>query len=239
MMPHDQGPVYLETVMGRFPVEPWNTASNLMFLAIILYWVWRVKDSIRAHRFITGAMPLLIIGWVGGTVYHATRSHNVWLFMDFVPIALLVMAVSVFFWRRQGVRWWWVPLLVFGPFVVVMTGLSFLDLPNAMRPIAGYPVLAISILLPVVRYLMQRGWVDWQLVAGTLAAFIIAVLFRTIDGRALVETLPMGTHWLWHSFGAAAVQLLVLYIWRSDLHEAGCAGDEALRPADAVAAAGD
>jgi hypothetical protein len=32
---------------------------------------------------------------------------------------------------------------------------------------------------------------------------------------------------------------LVLYIWRSDLHEAGCAGDEALRPADAVAAAGD
>jgi hypothetical protein len=55
----------------------------------------------------------------------------------------------------------------------------------------------------------------------------------------LTDTLPMGTHWLWHSFGAAAVQFLVLYIWRSDLHEAGRAQGEALRPAPAVAAAGD
>ena len=234
-MPHDQGPIYLETVMGRFPVEPWNTASNLMFLAIILYWVWRVKDDIRAHRFITGTMPVLIIGWVGGTVYHATRSHNVWLFMDFVPIALLVVAVSGFFWRRQGVTWWWVPVLVFGPFVLVMIGMSLLDLPNAMRPIAGYPVLAISILLPVLCYLIRRNWMDWKLVAGALAAFFIAVSFRTIDGRALVEILPMGTHWLWHSFGAVAVQFLVLYIWRSDLYEAGRTGDEALRPTAADA----
>lgn len=238
-MPNDQGPIYLETIMGRFPVEPWNTVSNLLFLAIILYWVWRVKDDIRAHRFITGAMPVLILGWVGGTVYHATRSHNVWLFMDFVPIALLVMAVSMFFWRRQGVSWWWVPLLVFGPFVLVMTGMSVLDMPDAMRPIAGYPTLAISILLPVVRYLMRSGWMDWPLVVGALAAFLIAVSFRTIDGRALVDTLPMGTHWLWHSFGATAVQFLVLYIWRSDLREAGRTRDEALRPSPAVAAAGD
>ena len=67
---------------------------------------------------------------------------------------------------------------------------------------------------------MRCGWVDWPLVAGALVAFLIAVSLRTIDGRALVDTLPMGTHWLWHSFGAAAVQFLVLYIWRSDLREA-------------------
>jgi hemolysin III len=236
-MPNDQGPIYLETIMGRFPVEPWNTVSNALFLAIIVYWVWRVKNDVRAHRFIVGALPVLIIGWVGGTVYHATRSHNVWLFMDFVPIALLVMAVSMYFWRRQGVSWLWVPPLVFGPFIMVMTGMSVLDMPDALRPIAGYPILAISILLPVVRYLMRRGWADWPLVVGALAAFVIAVSFRTIDGQALTEALPMGTHWLWHSFGATAVQFLVLYIWRSDLHVAGRAGDEALRPA--AAAAGD
>ena len=96
-MPLDQGPIYLETIMGRFPVEPWNTASNLLFLVIILYWAWRLKGEIRAHRFIAGAIPVLIIGWVGGTVYHATRSHNLWLFMDFVPIALLAAAVSMYF----------------------------------------------------------------------------------------------------------------------------------------------
>jgi hypothetical protein len=55
VMPLDQGPTYIETIMGRFPVEPWNTASNLLFLVIILYWVWRLKGQIRAHRFIAGA----------------------------------------------------------------------------------------------------------------------------------------------------------------------------------------
>lgn len=217
MMPNDQGPIYLETIMGRFPVEPWNTVSNFLFLAIIVYWVWRLKDDVRTHRFIAGAMPVLIVGWVGGTVYHATRSHDVWLFMDFVPIALLVMAVSMFFWRRQGVRWWWVPLLVFGPFVVVMTGMSILDMPRSMRPVAGYPTLAISILLPVAWNLVRERYADWGLVVGALAVFVAAVGFRSIDGRLLLETLPMGTHWLWHSFGAGAVHILIIYIWRSDV----------------------
>ena len=218
-MPRDQGPIYLETVMGRFPVEPWNTASNLLFLAIIVFWFVRVRGEVRHHRFIAYSLPVLVVGWVGGTIYHATRSANVWLFMDFLPIALLVMAVAIFFWRRQGVRWWWVPLLVFGPFALVMTLMSVLDMPDAMRPVAGYPVLAFSILLPVLRYLWQSGGADWRLVVGALAMFVIAVTFRSVDGRLFVAVLPMGTHWLWHSFGAAAVQFLILYIWRSDLRE--------------------
>ena len=67
---------------------------------------------------------------------------------------------------------------------------------------------------------------------------MLALCFRIADKSDLVVAyMPIGTHWLWHSFGAAAVQFLVLYIWRSDLREAGRAADEALRPA--VAAAGD
>ena len=37
-MPNDNGPIYVETLMGRFPVEPWNTYSNLLFLALIVFW---------------------------------------------------------------------------------------------------------------------------------------------------------------------------------------------------------
>ena len=223
-MPLDQGPIYLETIMGRFPVEPWNTASNLFFLAIILYWGWRLKGEIRAHRFIAGAIPVLIIGWVGGTVYHATRSHNLWLLMDFVPIALLAAAVSMYFWHRQGVNWWWALLLILGPYVFVMAGMSFLGLPDAMRPFAGYSVWAISISLPVARYLKRSDWVDWWLVAAAATSFPIALAFRTSDGRVLVETLPIGTHFLWHSFGAAAVQFLVLYVWRTDIRATAAQG---------------
>ena len=57
-MPRDQGPIYLETVMGRFPVEPWNTASNLLFLAIIVFWYVRVRGEVRNHRFIAYSVEL-------------------------------------------------------------------------------------------------------------------------------------------------------------------------------------
>jgi len=216
-MPGDSGPIYLETVMGRLPVEPWNTFSNLLFLALIVYWTWRlVREGVGPHRFIAGALPVLFVGWVGGTVYHATRSANVWLYLDFGPIALLVAAAAIFFWRRVGVAWLWVPFLVFGPFAVVMTTISALDLPDASRPYLGYPTLALSLLLPVLWNLAREQWADIGIVVAALAVFAGAVTFRTPDGRALADVLPMGTHWLWHSFGAGAVQLLILYIWRSD-----------------------
>ncbi len=232
-MPGDRGPIYLETVMGRFPVEPWNTFSNLLFLALIIYWAWRLaREGVGPHRFIAGALPVLFLGWIGGTVYHATRSANIWLFLDFGPIALLVAAAAIFFWRRVGVTWWLVPVLVFGPFALVMGTISALDLPDASRPYLGYPTLALSLLLPVLWNLRQEAMADIGLVVGALAVFALAVTCRTLDGRALVETLPMGTHWLWHSFGAGAVQLLILYIWRSDLRRTERTGP-VLQPAAA------
>jgi len=146
--PHDRGPIYLETVMGRFPVEPWNTVSNLLFLALIVNWVWRLqRDGIGPHRFIAGALPVLFIGWVGGTIYHATRSANIWLFLDIGPIALLVIATAVFFWRRVRLAWFWIPLVVLGPTVLVMGGVSTLGLPRVMGPMIGYPMMAVSLLL--------------------------------------------------------------------------------------------
>ncbi len=216
-MPGDRGPIYFETVIGRFPVEPWNTVSNLLFLALIIYWFARVRGDFAAHRFIAYSLPVLLIGWAGGTVYHATRSHNVWLFLDFGPIALLVLAVAVFFWRRQGVAWRWVPALVFGPAALIFP--LMVAIPDPARPFVGYGTLALSILLPVTRYLAGTRWVDLSLVAAALAVFAMAIAFRGLDARMAIAFLPMGTHWLWHSLGAGAVHLFILLIFRSDLRE--------------------
>ena len=50
------------------------------------------------------------------------------------------------------------------------------------------------------------------MVAAALIVFAVAAWFRTIDLNAPVSFLPMGTHWLWHIFGAIAVHLFILYI---------------------------
>jgi len=219
-MPNDRGPIYLETLMGRFPVEPWNTYSNLLFLALIVFWFFRVRRNVRNHRFIAYSLPVFVLGWVGGTVYHATRSHNVWLFLDFGPIALLAFAAAVFFWRRQGVWWLVAPFLVAGPPALVGAAASVLDFSRTAGPWLGFSTLALTILIPVMVGLARTRWQDVSLVAGALVGFAVAVGFRSIDLSVPIAFLPMGTHWLWHSFGAAATHLLMLYIYRGDRREA-------------------
>ena len=217
-MPDDRGPIYTETLryadnlMG-FPVEPWNTYSNLLFLALIVFWFFRVRRNTRDHRFLAYSLPVFMLGWVGGTVYHATRSHDVWLFLDFGPIAILALAVALFFWRRQGISWFDAPILVIGPPVLAGFAANALDVAG---PWVGFPVLALTILAPVLVHLARTGWKDFALVAGALVGFAAAVGFRSIDRSVPIELLPMGTHWLWHSVGAVAVHLLMIYIYRGD-----------------------
>lgn len=215
-MPNDNGPIYLETLMGRFPVEPWNTFSNLLFLALIVYWFLRIRTDAANHRFIALSLPFLLFGYVGGTVFHATRSHNIWLSLDFGPIALLGLAVAIFFWRRQGFSW-----LVSAFFVVVpifLAGVLLWQLSDSggAGPRWGYPVMVIVMLLPVARHLITTEWRDVGLVAAALTMFAVAAWFRAIDLSEPVSFLPMGTHWLWHSFGAIAVHLLIMYIHGGD-----------------------
>ena len=220
-MPNDSGPIYLETLMGhRFPVEPWNTYSNLLFLALIVFWFLRVRGNTREHRFIAYSLPVFLLGWVGGTVYHASRSHDVWLFLDFGPIALLAFAVLMFFWRRQGISWFVAPFLVIGPLALAGVTASVLRDTHGAVHLLVFPVVALTFLMPVLRYLARTGWKDVGLVSGALVGFAVAIGFRGIDLSVPIAFLPMGTHWLWHSVGAVAVHLLMLYIYRGDRREA-------------------
>ena len=79
--------------------------------------------------------------------------------------------------------------------------------------------------MPVLRHLARTGWKDVGLVAGALVGFAVAIGFRSIDLSVSIAFLPMGTHWLWHSFGAVAVHLLMLYIYRAERREAAVAVD--------------
>ncbi|MGA8854131.1 MAG: hypothetical protein WB492_08135, partial [Christiangramia sp.] len=80
--PQDSGPIYQETLAGRLPVEPFNTYSNIFFLIIIIYFSLRVYRDYKNHRFLAWSLPVLFLGFIGGTVYHATRSHDIWMYMD-------------------------------------------------------------------------------------------------------------------------------------------------------------
>jgi len=62
----DTGPIYKETLYGRWPVEPYNTLTTLFFLILVLYWWWKIRPHYKEHLLITLTLPLIAVGFIGG-----------------------------------------------------------------------------------------------------------------------------------------------------------------------------
>ena len=212
--PQDSGPIYLETIDGRFPVEPFNTYSNLIFLVLIVYWGIKVYRNPRQHQFLAWMLPIIGISYVGGTVYHATRSHEFWLRLDWMPIMLLCAALVIYFIFKLVNSWWrrllWITVLLSASFL-----LRILPLPAGWRISLGYVITAATILIPITWYLIKTKGKNISLVVTAFLIFAIAIFFRSIDLHQ--NFFPMGTHWLWHLLGGIAVHLLIAYIFKDNL----------------------
>jgi hemolysin III len=199
--------------MGRFPVEPFNTASNLIFLAVIIYFTYKVCQSTRRHYFIKAIMPVFFIGYVGGTIYHATRSAEVWLLMDWVPIVVLCGACAIYF-TFKATRGWTARIVLLTVILVLNIVPEWISFPVGYRTSIGYIATAIALLLPMVVYAYRTRWRRARFLGLTVLSFLLAVSFRTLDKKLDIEWLWMGTHWLWHLLGGVAVFWLMLYIYK-------------------------
>jgi hemolysin III len=205
----DGGPVYTETDTGRLLVEPWNAASALLFLAIALAWAVRLWGAYRRYPFLTGCLPILAVGGVGGTLYHAFRVSPVFLAMDFVPIFVLVVAATVYVWVRVSPRCWHVVAVV-GTMVLLQRLAWFLPTQYAIS--VSYASLALLLLVPTGVVLVQTRFRDGGWVVLALLCFGAALCFRIADAWHWLA--PVGTHWLWHVLGAAATAALIEYLYR-------------------------
>jgi len=218
MRPSDFGPIYAETIMGRFPVEPWNTGSNLLFLLLIIYLVYRTRLDFRRYALVVGALPILSIGFVGGTIFHATRSANLWLRMDFIPIFILSLLVAFYFWRELlggSVRAVIVTLVLF----LVIRAPWYLEeyfgeLAISFKIGIAYSGLAVALILPAIFLSARSGWLNLHLLLAAIASFSCGIVCRTIDSGLGAKLLPMGTHFLWHIFGATSVYFMFEYVLR-------------------------
>jgi hemolysin III len=215
-MPNDFGPIYIETDMSRFPVEPFNTFSNLIFLAIFFYWLVRLWGNFRQHKLLTICLPILFVGYIGGTVYHATRSHNVWLFMDFMPIFTLAFIVAYFYWYKLLHNHLRILLYVFLPFVLTRTAIRALPYGRHLTISFGYALLGCFLVIPMSAYAIKYKSPHSRYLVFAITIFGIAILFRVADFEAaetVKSILPMGTHWLWHLFGGIAAFLAIKFVY--------------------------
>ena len=209
-LPPDGGMHYTETNMAQLFPEPFNAITAVFFLLIAIYWTIKIKGNFRAHPFLTYCLILLYIGGIGGTVYHSLRQWSVFIMMDWLPIMLLCISAGVYF-LAQSTKWYFAVLMVFG-----YAGLQFLlrDLLSAEYAHffinINYAMMALLVLVPVLIYLVRTKWKAGKWVGLALLCFVFALTFRIADKW---EWITVGTHFLWHSFGAIATYCMFNYIY--------------------------
>lgn len=218
MYPPDFGPLYTETFLGRFPVEPANTYSNVIFLITIIIFALKTRLNFHKHPMILVSLPILFVGLIGGTVFHATRSDRIWLMLDYIPLMILVLLGAYYFWRRFGVGQLTAIGLIFLPAFVCREILFRLPIDIGLRISLGYTSIALVLVLPMILYLKKQKWENVELVSGAIVSFIFAIICRSIDMSYGAQILPMGTHFLWHIGGGLSTLLLFEYIFRIEAH---------------------
>ena len=212
--PGDSGPIYRETKPGPWPVEPYNTYSNLIFVGIVLFWGKKVYADLKNHRFLAGVLPVILISYIGGTAYHGSRMHQFWLYLDWVPIMLLCLALIAYLVSKI-VNTLRSRSLLFLALMALFFGLRYLPMSDTLRISLGYIITALTLALPFLFYLKKTHWKNAGLVFTAFAVFGAAVYFRSIDLEQ--DWFPMGTHWLWHLLGGVAVHLLISYLYKDNL----------------------
>jgi hemolysin III len=209
----DYGPLYKETNLSHFIAEPWNAVSSLTFLVPVFYWLYKLRGQYRRYAFLVGCMPLLVLGGLGSTFFHAFRASRWLLYMDFMPIIILTLAVSIYLWYRALNNWWTVAGITLFSFLLRYAAFQFLsERQQAIN--ASYFITGCMMFIPAIMFLYQTRYAGARHLICAVLLFILALVFRMIDLKVDIPFLPMGTHFLWHTACGVGIMFLSYYLVR-------------------------
>ena len=214
--PGDGGPTYKETDLTRFPVEPFNTFSSLLFLFLVVYWAWKTKLNVYMHPLTTVCMPILLLGCIGGTLYHATRGSSLWLQLDCIPVLVLALSSGIYLWRRLTKNYLLTFILTMFPLLISFFMLRHIQIADKFTVSVLYSVLAVNILIPAVLHCVMKNRGAWLTLLLAFSAFAIALAFRQADRLNTFTFMTAGTHFLWHIFGGLSSFFMIKYIYLTE-----------------------
>ena len=207
----DGGPFYTETDVDHFIVEPWNALSSLAIVIPAIYWAIRIRKNIKEDPFIAFCIPLLALGGIGSTLFHAFRTSPLLLIMDWLPIVILTFAVSLYLWHKVTKRWWLTALIgVVGLLIRFLLFRSAAFSHHTSINI-GYVISGTMIFLPSFMVVMRTKWYKAGMLVLSMTLFGLALFFREADASGLFD-LPMGTHFLWHIASGVGALFLANYL---------------------------
>lgn len=205
----DTGSLYKETKFGRFPVEPFNTYSNLIFLLFFVFWIIRIWGNWSQNIFLLVCLPFIFIAWVGGTMYHAKRNSKFWVQVDVYFIMIVAMLFTFYFWNKSEFFWVF-SLLGIAPIII---GALIIRKSETLFALSlGYLIIGLFLLIPIIIFLIKNSFFGFWYILLAFAFSAIGLFLRSIDMKV---RFMHGTHWLWHICGGIATNFLIVFIYIS------------------------
>lgn len=155
-------------------------------------------------------MPLLFVGGMGSTLFHAFRASPWLLWMDILPILLLTAALSIYLWTKAIGRFD-TAILLFGLYFGFQLFIWFsAQLPDLIN--FSYFLRGVMMFLPAALLMRRVGLRLLKPFIYALLFFGLALCFRSLD-FAFQTWLPMGSHWLWHVATAIGAHFLARFLY--------------------------
>lgn len=211
---------YCERTGPEFWSEPVNALTNLAFVAAGLWGVYAVRRN-RAGAFAEVLAWWVVAIGVGSFLFH-TFANTLTMWADILPIAGFTLAYTLFCLRRFLHFSWAKSLAIFVAFYAVAALLTA-NVPEWLRVASngttGYlpPFLALAFFgVWVIRAGNPAGWYN----LAAVGVFVVSVTFRALD-PVVCEAMPLGTHFLWHSFNGLMLGVVLAAVARHGAPVAG------------------
>ncbi|MGH3432583.1 MAG: hypothetical protein ACRDQB_07090 [Thermocrispum sp.] len=211
---------YCERLGPGFWDEPLNAWTNLAFAAAAIgVWVLVERAGPGPRRWSIRALAVIIfLIFLGSGAFHTTATRwGAIADTGFIAVYLLyyIVLFAVLFWRMP----WRVAALAAPVFI------GFTILVGLLTDLVGLrgPGMYLSALLALLGLGGSLHWSKQEDVrpygawfAGIGLLFGVSLTLRSLD-RELCDSIPVGTHFLWHVFNAAVLFLtavLAVRRWR-------------------------
>jgi hypothetical protein len=195
--------IYCERLDPSFWAEPINAVTNLAFIAV---GVWALRGSSQTGK-VLGLLTVLV--GIGSLAFHTFASP--WAAaLDVGFIALFIIALAYLAPRHL---WNQTPRMsIVASVLVIVVIATVSSLALSLEALFNYfpPGLYVGAWLSLAIYAVISLRGDsvnsgrWLALAAVI--FPISLLARELD-TPLCESIPIGTHWLWHLLNAIVLGL--------------------------------
>ena len=210
---------YCERTSPEFWAEPINAVTNAAFLVAAGICFVMARRADRLDGAVIWLIALMSIIGIGSFLFHTFAT--VWAAIaDTAPIMIFILTYFTISMRYFGGLSWPFSISLTINFILVLVGLSWV-LNTLLRDVIGGSVSylpALMALLAVGLWLHLRGHPAgvWLMVVAVI--FGASLTSRAID-EPLCDSIPHGTHWLWHTLNGVVLGTLTVALIRNGRRE--------------------